>query len=1039
MATWYCDYEGGSDNNSGDSFAVTLTNTDGVANGTTTFTSAGGGFTGLSGRKIFIATKGGYTISSVTNNTTVVLNTTVSAGTGLTFTVGGRRKTGTAIGMSNMEGIAGNDTVRFMGSPAPTSLGADTLWFDRRNSVMLIGTSKTTISDCETAWTGGTANVTCTTNADAIEGSNSVQIAINTTFTTGKAAYFDLGSTTDFSSKQIVTFWFKQTSGTLMSGAASLRLCSDALGVTSVNTLTIPAVAQLNVWYPIAIDAGVALSSTVRSVAYYVSPDQGAQTFQIDAVKACNSPALTRNISLQQTGWTTVTNVTNNTSTNRKEGTVSCQSAVLGAFVTGKAGYFATGTLDLSAYQQVSFWFNQTVGTLLATGGASLHLCSDTTGDVTVDTIPIPAITDSALSTWHPMTVDTGGALGSSIRSIALYINTDVGAQTFLIDDIIACKAPSADDSLTLQSLIGRSDSWGAGGADTDTFYAIRAINGNTVFLDQNPNQSNATAARGWGGTSGFYSGYKREGIKTSYLNSATSHNFFPLGGTGGSGTITYSGGWDRTNMSTQNLVTWYDGGNGLGIGLGRQFGGFSYTAMNLFAASRYSTGVYLTGASTPASFQVGTIVAANNCTNIGISIDSLTNCTIDNIVAVNNNNTLGSTAAISILGGCTNCTFNTIGSVANNSMTGIQLTSEDNNYNTFTTISSLSYNAGNANLEVVGSHYNTFGTISACSLNTTAHGISVTTAHGNTFGTATCVSNFNYGVNLSSANDNVFGTLTVTSNTGGGYTEISTFKNRVGSITATGNGIGMSLGGSDSFFNDVAVSGNSTNFRLSGGYRNYVNTMSSADVTISSSQFENKRLFILYDSGNSGMMTIVCDYGMIQAATDQRHTGSGLAWKLSPTNSNRNASYPLEVTLARFAVTANLTYTVRCYSRRSSSGISASLFCLGGQLPGVGSNVSATSTESANTWGGDGTGGPLAISFTPTVSGVIEVCGRASGGSVNSVWFDDLTVSEGVTTVPVTLDYSSVWSGPGPDPLVNGSGSTVVLPNRGILSGPIL
>ena len=80
--TWYVDPETGDNNNSGDSFAITLNGTTTVTNGTTTVTRAAGGFTGLEGRKIyFVNTAAGRTINTVTNDTACVVNATVGVAT----------------------------------------------------------------------------------------------------------------------------------------------------------------------------------------------------------------------------------------------------------------------------------------------------------------------------------------------------------------------------------------------------------------------------------------------------------------------------------------------------------------------------------------------------------------------------------------------------------------------------------------------------------------------------------------------------------------------------------------------------------------------------------------------------------------------------------------------------------------------------------------------------------------------------------------------------------------------------------------------
>lgn len=64
-------------------------NHDGVANGTTTFISAAGSFVaGMVGKSITITGKGTYTISSVTNSTTLVLSASVTSGTSLEYVIG---------------------------------------------------------------------------------------------------------------------------------------------------------------------------------------------------------------------------------------------------------------------------------------------------------------------------------------------------------------------------------------------------------------------------------------------------------------------------------------------------------------------------------------------------------------------------------------------------------------------------------------------------------------------------------------------------------------------------------------------------------------------------------------------------------------------------------------------------------------------------------------------------------------------------------------------------------------------------------------
>ena len=119
---------------------------------------------------------------------------------------------------------------------------------------------------------------------------------------------------------------------------------------------------------------------------------------------------LTQTIALAQTSWTASSNVTTTTNAATKLGANSSSIAIAAAFTTGLAAYFATGTLNLSSYNQVSFWIKCT-STIAACKNLSLRLCSDTAGVTTVNTITIPDLSGAILNTWYPITVDTAGGI----------------------------------------------------------------------------------------------------------------------------------------------------------------------------------------------------------------------------------------------------------------------------------------------------------------------------------------------------------------------------------------------------------------------------------------------------------------------------------------------------------------------------------------------------------------------------------------------------------------------------------------------------
>jgi hypothetical protein len=530
--------------------------------------------------------------------------------------------------------IAPGDTIRLMKSPDPTSLGVDALFADAHPIIYLAGTTRTTIADCETNWTAS-ANVTCTLNSsDFKEGSNSQSISIASGFTTGKAAYFPTG-TLDLSSKQILTFWIKQTSGTLMTATShTIRLCSDTIGAVSVNTFTLPAISRLNQWFPVAVDLGSAAGAAIESVALYVATDQGAQIFLIDDVKITNAVTLTKTIANCDTAWTASANVTATASTARKEGTNAASLVIASGFTTGKAAYFATGTLDLSAFQKISLWVRSSSNTI-SPGDLEIKLCSDTTGDVPVDSFVIPTFT--VINLYSPLLIDKGSALGASIQSIALYITADVGTVTLLLDNIMACQA-SGDTAISLTSLIGKNS---AG----ETWWPIRSINNNTIIIDMGINSLASTTSKGYVGTSEIVTGYKREPIILTTFHSDKS---IQDSGTAGS-PITFSGGWDTTDMSTQTGETWLaDDRNFVGIIIGSR----SFITLDKISIVRSSTTAGI-------SIGTGTNLTITNCHSnghqtIGFSASSpLSNFHNLELITCANSSVGTNIASLSIAGIC--------------------------------------------------------------------------------------------------------------------------------------------------------------------------------------------------------------------------------------------------------------------------------------------------------------------------------------------------------------------------------------------------
>src|SRR5574340_307588 len=307
--------------------------------------------------------------------------------------------------------------------------------------------------------------------------------------------------------------------------------------------------------------------------------------------------AVTANIDTCEVAWTAAANVTATASTSTyREGTASANLVVAAAFTTGLIAYKALGaSTDFSAYQQISF--------LLRTSGAlaanvlQLALCSDTAGATAVNTVNIPAV---AANTWLAITVDTAAALGAAIQSVALYAASDPGSVTINLDNIIACKAASAADALTHQSLISKNT-----GAD-EPWFAIETINGTSIVLGaaRRDVASRVGLSTKYFGTTEAVTTYRREAI-VMVGDSIT------VSGADDAGRMEIQGGWDRTGMTTQSGVTWIrPPANEAFNAVGLLSNGPSFTYINKFYFARYSatsgTALYAANSSSNVVGEIG-------------------------------------------------------------------------------------------------------------------------------------------------------------------------------------------------------------------------------------------------------------------------------------------------------------------------------------------------------------------------------------------------------------------------------------------------
>lgn len=291
MATWYCDPVNGNQNYAGSSFALKTSGTDGVANGTTTFTSATANFTGLAGQRINI---GGtyFTIASVNTANSIVLSATRATATGLSFWVGGAMQWIGQVAGSTLGQVAG-DTWHCAKTADPLqvqdSSGANvTATFTTESPTITLSAAATAnIHTCETAWTADNSS-TVNTSTTRKEGSNSATITVTTTAQLrGHAATVQ----SNYSAFTKFSCWIQSS---IAQGANTLKicLCSDTAGATPVNSFTIPFALSAGTWYIIDLDNGSALGASIQSVALYTLAGIAAGTITLDNLLACNRLSL---------------------------------------------------------------------------------------------------------------------------------------------------------------------------------------------------------------------------------------------------------------------------------------------------------------------------------------------------------------------------------------------------------------------------------------------------------------------------------------------------------------------------------------------------------------------------------------------------------------------------------------------------------------------------------------------------------------------------------------------------------------------------
>lgn len=227
----------------------------------------------------------------------------------------------------------------------------------------------------------------------------------------------------------------------------------------------------------------------------------------------------------------------------------------------------------------------------------------------------------------------------------------------------------------------------------------------------------------------------------------------------------------------------------------------------------------------------------------------------------------------------------------------------------------------------------------------------------------------------------NIANTMGLDISTGGGkFTNITSCNNgtgiaiNAGSVGATYKNIvcrnnatwGLNLTGSHTIRN-LTTSGNTAG-GISNQSTSYLyDSVLSDSLPISSAEIQD---YIIYSHNHNSVGNHLIFTGALTVTNDitERRTASGYCWKAVLVSSGRTSINPSFFKVATIAVTENKLLTAKIWVKRTNTGLNTKFICRGDQITGVPNDVSSSAVGVINVYE------QLTISFTPTVSGVVEL-----------------------------------------------------------------
>jgi hypothetical protein len=422
---------------------------------------------------------------------------------------------------------------------------------------------------------------------------------------------------------------------------------------------------------------------------------------------------------------------------------------------------------------------------------------------------------------------------------------------------------------------------------------------------------------------------------------------------------ITFSGGWNRTDMSTQTSYTYFSGQGSTANGIGAT--SKNYIDISKINLSKYSYGFNFTTCTycnfsdlcVSGNSNYGIFFGASSNNTIGKNKNGITNkvttlFTLYGIYLSNSNNNIIQDAFIASCGTgisgnnrnfcyIENATIKNCSSGINNFLSYFSVNTIIAEY---CTLASLDTNSSSTKIKYLTGNY---GTAGAYCINAISSTVSIDNfiANGNT-GPYLIFNQTNSIININS------GTL--------------------------GN-IAPNLNGFTSFsYNNVGIVNfsNVTGIPVYPPYLNYPYLLTFTNCTDTSSNILNYSTDILtYKTSKD---------------TSIYHGTTGTSWKLEQLSSNISQYIPIQFSAAKIAVLANKLVTISLWFKNSASTITGQLVCPGYQLSGT--DVVATTSTSTD-WQ------KLTISFTPTTEKVIEIFAYAYGNQNDYLYVSDMSVTK--------------------------------------------